>query len=192
VTSQTYRQSSICSPQGKKLDPENRLLGRMDRRRLEAEAVRDNLLAVAGRLDLSMNGPSTRDFNSPRRTLYQMTIRSDSSSFGPLFDAADSTAMVDRRVVSTVAPQALFLMNHPFVIDQARALGSRLQKEAADDSERINRAYVLLYARKPTAEEARIGREFLEQMTKAEGSTDRAWTAYAQVLFCANEFLYVD
>jgi Protein of unknown function (DUF1553)/Protein of unknown function (DUF1549)/Planctomycete cytochrome C len=192
VTSQTYRQSSKPSAEGKKLDPENRLLGRMDRRRLEAEAVRDNLLAVAGRLDPSLNGPSTRDFNSPRRTLYQMTIRSDRSSFGPLFDAADSTAMVDRRVVSTVAPQALFLMNHPFVLDQARALGARLQKGAGDDGERINRAYALLYARKPTAEEVAIGRELLEQMTKAEGSADRAWAAYAQVLFCSNEFLYVD
>ena len=92
----------------------------MNRRRLESEAIRDSLLAVAGRLDPTMGGPSYRDFNVPRRTLYLMTIRSDRSSFGPLFDAADSTAMVDTRVVSTVAPQALFLLNNPFVLDAGR------------------------------------------------------------------------
>jgi cytochrome c553 len=192
VTSQTYQQSSIDTNATKKVDPDNRLLGRMERNRLESEAVRDSLLAVAGKLDPSLGGPSTRDFNAPRRTLYQMTIRSDRSSFGPLFDAADSTAMVDRRVVSTVAPQALFLMNHPFVIEQAKALGQRLQKEAENDKNRIERAYDLLYARKPTAEEVEIGQGFLAEMTKAENSSERAWTAYAQVLLCANEFLYVD
>jgi hypothetical protein len=192
VTSQTYRQSSTVSPEAKKLDPENRLLGRMERRRLEAEAVRDNLLAVAGKLDLSLGGPSSRDFNNPRRTLYQMTIRSDRSSFGPLFDAADSTAMVDRRVVSTVAPQALFLMNHPFVLEQAKTLGIRLQKEATEPGARIARAYALLYGRPPTDAELAIGKELLDTMTKSEGSPERAWTAYAQVLLCANEFLYVD
>jgi hypothetical protein len=192
VTSQTYRQSSIDASQSRKVDPENRLLARMERKRLEAEAVRDSLLAVAGKLDPGLGGPSTRDFNSPRRTIYQMTIRSDRSSFGPLFDAADSTAMVDRRVVSTVAPQALFLMNHPFVLEQARALGGRLQKEAPNDEDRIKRAYELLYARPPTADELTIGRELIEAMTRTENSLERAWTAYAQVLLCANEFLYID
>ena len=192
VTSQTYRQSTRASADIRKNDPENRLWGRMDRKRLEAEAVRDALLAVAGRLDPSLGGPSSRDFNNPRRTLYQMTIRSDRSSFGPLFDAADSTAMVDRRVVSTVAQQALFLMNHPFVLDQARALGARLQHEKRDDADRIARAYTLLYGRPPTADEAAIGRDLLEKLTQAEKSPDRAWTAYAQVLLCSNEFLYVD
>ena len=192
VTSLTYRQSSNASLEARRLDPENRLLGRMDRRRLEAEAVRDNLLAVAGKLDPSLNGPSTRDFNSPRRTLYQMTIRSDRSSFGPLFDAADSTAMVDRRVVSTIAPQALFLMNHPFVLDRARALGDRLRREGADDDARIARAYLLLYGRAVTPEEAAVGRELLDQVAKPEGSAEKAWAAYAQVLLCSNEFLYVD
>src|SRR6185369_14003803 len=105
-----------------KADPENRLFGRMNRLRLEAEAVRDTLLAASGKLDTSMGGMAIRDFNTNRRTLYVMTIRSDRSGYAPLFDTADPTAIVDRRVVSTVAPQALFLMNHPFVIDQTKAL----------------------------------------------------------------------
>ena len=78
-----------------------------------------------------------------------MTIRSDRSSFGPLFDAADSTAMVDRRVVSTVAPQALFLLNHPFVHRPGqsfrRQVAPALPKEASDGEGRIGRAYLLLY-----------------------------------------------
>src|SRR4029077_7373668 len=98
-----------------KADPDNRLFGRMNRRRLEAEAIRDNLLATAGRLQCTLGGPATRDFTAPRRTLYLLTVRSDRSGFRPLFDVADSTALVDTRTVSTVAPQALFLLNNPFI-----------------------------------------------------------------------------
>ncbi len=192
MNSRTYQQSSEAPPEAIRLDPDNRLWGRAGRRRLEAEAVRDSLLMAAGRLDPSLGGPSTRDFAAPRRTLYLMTIRSDRSSFGPLFDAADSTAMVDRRVVSTVAPQALFLLNHPFAIDQARALGDRLRSLPVDDDARIARGYLTLYGRGPTAEETAVGRDFLVRAGGSGGSPEAAWHAYAQVLLCANEFLYVD
>ena len=159
----------------------------MNRRRLEAEALRDNLLAVSGRLDRTTGGPATRDFNNPRRSLYQMTVRSDRSGFGPLFDVADPTALIDRRTVSTVAPQALFLLNNPFVIDDVRALSERLQKSAPKDEERIRQAYGLLYARPPSADEERVGLNFLHSQP-----ADSAWFAYCQVLLCANEFVYVD
>jgi hypothetical protein len=186
VTSRTYRQGTTAPEATIKLDPDNRLFGRMERRRLEAEAVRDALLAAAGKLDLAQQGPATRDFNSPRRTLYQMTIRSDRSSFGPLFDAADSTAIVDRRALSTVAPQALFLLNHPFAVDQARALAKRLRELPGEDAWRVEQAYLRLYGRRPTADELAIASDFL-----GDGG-ESAWEAYAQVLLCANEFLYVD
>src|SRR5215831_5901873 len=101
MLSATYQQSSESSLQAFQADPDNRLFGRMNRQRLEAETIRDNLLAVAGRLDFTMGGKATRDFTSPRRSLYQMTIRSDRSGFGPLFDMADSDAPVARRTVST-------------------------------------------------------------------------------------------
>ena len=114
MLSATYRQSSTPEAETLKADPDNLLFGRMNRRRLEAEAIRDNLLAVSGRLDRKQGGPAVRHFNSPRRTVYLMTVRSDRSGFGPLFDVADPTAPIDRRTVSTVAPQALFLLNHPF------------------------------------------------------------------------------
>jgi hypothetical protein len=189
LLSSAYRQSSEAGPATRKADPDNLLFGRMNRRRLEAEAVRDSLLAVAGTLDRTAEGRATRDFNSPRRTLYLMTVRSDRSGFGPLFDTADSTAPVDVRTVSTVAPQALFLMNNPFVIARTKELARRVRESARADRGRIARAYALLSGRPPASEEVRIGLEFL---AKAGAPAGRAWEEYCQILLCANEFLYVD
>ena len=192
LLSATYQQSGRPTADGLRLDPENRLFGRMNRRRLESEAIRDSLLAAAGRLAAAMGGPSSRDFADPRRTLYLMTIRSDRSSFGPLFDAADSTAIVEKRTVSTVAPQSLFLLNNPFALEQARALARRLAAEGPpDDDGRIRLAYALLYGRPPEPEDLSIGRSILARL-RASGPADRAWAAYCQVLLCANELVYVD
>jgi hypothetical protein len=190
MLSATYQQSSESSSQTFQADPDNRLFGRMNRQRLEAEAIRDNLLAVAGRLDFTMGGKATRDFASPRRSLYQMTIRSDRSGYGPLFDMADSDAPVATRTVSTVAPQALFLLNHPFVLQQKSALTRRilLNPRSPDNKLRIIHAYEILYGRLPAEEEIEIGLEFLRR----QGSTNDAWEAYCEVLLCANEFIYVD
>jgi hypothetical protein len=160
----------------------------MNRRRLEAEGVRDSLLAVAGRLDRTMDGPSIRDFNTPRRTVYLTTIRSDRSGFRPLFDAADSTAPVDKRTVSTVAPQALFLMNNPFILEQTKALAKRIMDGDKDNRARIQRAYTLLYGRPPMDDEVKIGLDFVNRGSGME----KAWQEYCQVLLCANEFIYVD
>ncbi len=187
MNSAAYGQSATAPADSLRLDPENRLFGRMNRRRLESEAIRDSLLSVAGRLEPTTGGPAYRDFSLPRRTLYLMTIRSDRSSFGPLFDAADSTAMVDKRVVSTVAPQALFLLNNPFVLDQARAFAERVRREAATTEARIDRAYRLAYGRPATREEIGVGRGIVWA-----GDDPSAWTAYAHVLVCGNEFLFFD
>jgi hypothetical protein len=202
LLSATYRQSSQVSPLALRLDPDNRLFGHMNRQRLEAEAIRDSMLAVSGRLDTTLGGVATRDILMPRRTLYLMTVRSERTGFGPLFDVADSTASAEKRVTSTVAPQALFMMNHPFAIAQTRALAERLLKEAANDRERIRRAYLLLYGRPASAPESEIGLKFLAETRKATGAQTasaenanreiRAWEEYAQILLCANEFLYVD
>jgi hypothetical protein len=189
MASAAYQQTSEMEPETLNKDPENRLFGRMNRQRLEAEAIRDSLLAAAGRLDRAMGGKAVRDFHSPRRTLYQMTIRSEGSGFGPLFDVADSTAPVANRSVSTVAPQALFLLNHPFVMEQKSALARLILAPAgADNKERIERAYMRLYARPPTGEETRIGLDFLNR----EPSSPQAWEELCEILLCANEFIYVD
>jgi hypothetical protein len=193
LLSEAYQQSSAPTAESLKRDPDNRLFNRMNRKRLEAEAIRDNLLSVAGRIDFTMGGPSTRDFGSARRTLYLMTIRSDKSGFGPLFDAADPESSVDRRTISTVAPQALFLLNDPFVVEQTKTLAKRmLAEKTAGDGERIDRAYVLLYGRPATRDERSIGETFLKRAGERGDSMDAAWQAYCQVLLCANEFIYVD
>jgi hypothetical protein len=188
MLSATYQQSATAEPATQAADPDNRLWGRFNRRRLEAEAVRDSLLFVAGKLDATRGGPSIRDFNVPRRTLYLTTIRSDRTGFGPLFDVADSTAPVDKRTISTVAPQALFLMNHPFVKEQARAFAERVLGRAARDQERLAFAHQVAFGRSPTEEESGLGLEFV----KSQGGGQNAWEAWCHLLLQANEFVVVE
>ncbi|HEV3444485.1 MAG TPA: PSD1 and planctomycete cytochrome C domain-containing protein, partial [Gemmataceae bacterium] len=192
MLSATYQQSSVPRKETLEADPDNLLFGRMNRRRLEAEEIRDALLAVTGRLNAEMGGRATQDFNLPRRTLYLMTIRSDRSSFRELFDAADPTAVTDKRVVSTVAPQALFLLNNPFMLGQAALLGKRLAEgQANDEANKIRRAYQLLFARDPDRREIDVGLSLLGEARNsgARGSAAEltAWEEYAQVLLCLNE-----
>ena len=174
LLSSTYRQAAATNA-----DADNRWLARFPRKRLEAEAIRDSLLTVAGKLDAARGGPSVRDFGSPRRTLYVTSIRSDRTGFSPLFDAADNTAPVDKRTLSTVAPQALFLMNHPFVKAQAEAFAARL-----DEPEPLVQAHRLAFARKPSDNELSLGRAFL-----ASGGTLAEW---CHLLLQSNEFVTLD
>jgi cytochrome c553 len=190
MLSAAYQQSSEPPAETLRIDPDNRLWGRMNRRRLEAEAIRDNLLAVSGRLDRRLRGKASGDFANPRRTLYHITIRSDRSGFGPLFDMADSTAPAEKRAVSTVAPQALFFLNHPFVLEQTRALAGRTWAQPTrDEAERIDFVYRLLFSRPAAPEEIKIGEDFL---ASRKGSVQTAWTEYLQILLCSNEFVFVD
>jgi hypothetical protein len=185
MLSAAYRQSSVPDPATLKADPENELFGRMNRRRLDAEAVRDSLLAVAGKLDRTTGGPAVRDLNTPRRTLYVMTVRSDRATYQSLFDAADPTTIIEKRTVSTVAPQALFLLNHPFALDQAKALAAR---SAGHDSvdQRVAWLYQALYARLPAPRERELAAELLPSREAT------AWERYCHILLCANEFIYID
>jgi hypothetical protein len=193
MLSATYQQSSVPLPATLKADPDNLLFGRMNRRRLESEALRDSMLDVGGKLDLTMGGPSIRDLNTLRRTLYVMTIRSDRATYQFLFDAADPNTIVEKRIDSTVAPQALFLMNHPFTMAQTKALVERLGKEApADDAGRVQWLYELLYGRPAAKEEIKIGLKALVQARAGAKDKELAWEEYCQVLLCANEFIYVD
>jgi hypothetical protein len=146
------------------------------------------MLQAAGRLDLKAGGPAKGDINLPRRSLYIQTVRQDRSNFSTLFDAADPEQSVEKRVVSTVAPQALFLINSPFVRQQAVELARRLKD--GDNASRIERAYELLFARPPKADEVRIGEEFLQRA--AGRGAETAWADYLRLLMCSNEFVYVD
>jgi hypothetical protein len=162
----------------------------MNRRRLEAEAIRDSLLAVAGRLDLARGGPAFTDLAVPRRTLYLMSVRTgpSTSDFGRLFDRADPGSIVARRSQSTVAPQALFFLNDPTVSAWARDLAARVKREAPKDTEsRMRRLYAVVLGRPPTRAEIDLGKELLA----AEEGAD-PWERYCLTLLCTNEFVYLD
>lgn len=194
MLSATYQQSSDGAPAAQKADPDNRLWGRMNRRRLEAEAIRDNLLAISGELDRTRGGPATRDFAQPRRSLYIMTIRSERTGFGPLFDTPNASASVDARTVSTVAPQALFLLNDPFALARTRAFTRHVLQKAPNDSDgaRVQYAYTLAFGRPASEAEIKIARTFLARAQKSAGSGLSPWERYCQILLCTNEFIYID
>ena len=188
MLSATFRQSSHATPAQFDTDPDNRWLSRFTPRRLEAEAIRDNLLCVSGRLDLTTGGPAVGDLAMTRRSIYLQTARWDRSNFATLFDAANPDASVEARSVSTVAPQALFLLNSGFILDQAGHLTDRLMREVPEEtpdaeSVRIAQAYRLLFGRLPSDEERIIARQVVVQGD---------WKELAHVLLCSNEFVYVD
>jgi Protein of unknown function (DUF1549)/Protein of unknown function (DUF1553)/Planctomycete cytochrome C len=192
MSSQVYQQSSAGDGETLKKDPDNRLFGHWAPRRLEAEGIRDTLLAVAGKLDTTPGGMSFTDISTPRRTVYLRTIRSDKSGYQALFDAADPETPTEKRNVSTVAPQALFLLNHPFVTEQAKAFARRMMAwKVSDEKERIKQAYRILYGRKAAEKEVALGLGFLARYTDS-AVTLQAWEEYAQVLLCANELVYVE
>jgi hypothetical protein len=191
VLSATYRQASQASREQLEQDPENRWLSRFSHRRLEAEAIRDAVLAVAGQLDQAPGGPAGDDFTILRRSLYVQTARWDRSSYAMLFDAANPDSSTEKRVVSIVAPQALLLLNHDFLLAQAKHLAQRLAREVPlDETARIEHAYQLTFGRPATAEEIGIAR----QIVAGGGSQDPAagWVDLAHVLLCSNEFVYLD
>lgn len=161
MLSATYRQSSRAGRETFDRDPENRLWARFTPRRLEAEAIRDAILAVSGQLDRSQGGPAGDDFTIRRRSLYVQTARWQRDSYANLFDAANPDSSTEKRVTSTVAPQALLLLNHPRMLDQAGHLAERLIREVpGDDTLRLERAYELLFGRRPRDDERTMQRLF--------------------------------
>jgi len=192
VLSATYRQSSAIDPHKQAADPANLLLWRMNRRRLGVEAWRDALLAVAGRLDPSLGGPSIEP-QSPqqrRRTVYSYISRLDLDSMLAMFDFPDPNAHSARRAETTTPLQKLFVLNSPFMVRQAEALAEGLLAVAGDDAARIQVAYATAYGREPTSEEARLGLDFLHGC--GENDDQSRWTQYAQVLLASNEMLMLD
>ena len=191
VLSTAYRRSSVAARDQISRDPENRGLGRFSPRRLDAEEVRDAMLCVSGRLDRTPRGPAADDIDTRRRSLYVQTARWDRSSFAMLFDAANPDSSTDKRTISTVAPQALLFLNHPFVFTQAKFLAERLAADAPDDDNaRIERLYQLLFGRSARPEEREVCRGFLFRSGRLRPEAD--WPGLAHLLLCSNEFVYVD
>lgn len=192
VLSASYQQGSQIDPAKQALDAANRLLGRMNRRRLTVEAWRDSILAIAGRLDSRIGGPSMepQDPKERRRTLYSQVSRLKLDSMLAMFDFPDPNVHSERRSETITPLQKLFTLNSPFMLQQAESLAEQLVMASQDDGSRIDAAYRQAFAREPTAAEKQLGMEFLA--TCGEADETRRWTQFAQVLFASNELLIID
>ncbi len=223
LLSSVYQQASDASPRALKIDPENRLLSHENRQRLDLESLRDSLLFVAGQLDTTLGGPAveiTRPPYPPRRTVYGFVDRQNLQSLFRAFDFASPDSSSAQRFQTTVPQQALFLMNSPFVLQQAHQAAQRKELLAvAEDRPRIVKIYRLLFGRAPTPDEIAVGLSYLHEASaadrlalartaatplaapknnatpnppSAQNPTPTAWDRYAQALLLTNEFVFVD
>jgi hypothetical protein len=202
MCSNTYRQSGAYDGRAAAVDAQNRLLWRKTPLRLEAEEVRDAMLAVAGELNPQLGGPGFRDFRTftfnsqfyemidpvgfefQRRSIYRTWVRSGTNPFLDVLDCPDPSTMAPVRAVTTTPLQALALLNDGFVLRMSRAFAARLEAEAPSSRHaQVERAYLLAYGRRPASEE----RALAARLAAAHGLA-----ALCRVLFNSNEFLYVD
>ncbi len=198
VLSATYRQSSADREEARKVDPENRLMWRMNRRRLEWEPLRDTLLFVSGNLDRTLGGRAvelTGANPSNRRAVYGFIDRQDLPNLFRVFDIASPDQHAPRRPRTTVPQQALFLMNSPFVVTQAQSIVAALEKRTEESTQqRIVSMYKMILARSPDATEQKIAADFIEQsgQTPPDQAKINPWQQLAQILLLTNELAFVD
>jgi len=194
MLSAVYQQTSDADQRRAQSDPENRLLWRMNRRRLEVEAWRDAILAVSGALDASLGGRSLElaSADNNRRTLYAKISRHNLDPLLRLFDFPDPNITSDGRPVTTVPLQQLFVLNSPFMTRGAKALAARCCAVEGDDEARIRRGFELVFGRPATEDEMQLGLEFVRQPPDAKKTRLTIWEQYAQVLLSTNEFTFVD
>jgi hypothetical protein len=214
LTSETWQQSARGGEEGVERDGANRWLSRMSVRRLEAEAIRDAILAVSGQLDLKMYGPGvnvyfvsrTEGGGAPgpldgdrRRSVYQRIRRNSFNPFLEAFDAPRPATTRGRRDVTNVPLQALTMLNDPFVIDQSAKWGALVVAEGEAAEQRIGGMFLRAFCREITAGELRAAREYLADLCDEHGvaagdlnQSVAVWQDFAQSIFCLKEFLYVD
>jgi hypothetical protein len=204
LLSSVYRQASTHDPDCAKVDADNRYLWRMSRTRLDAEEIRDSVLAVSGKLDLKMGGPGFelfrfKDDHSPvydhsarekthdpatwRRTVYRFTVRSVPNPFLDCLDCADPNLNTPVRNTTLTALQALALLNDPFILRQAELFAKRLRETKADQKGQIEEAYRLALGRSPSPQ---------EHQAMAEYANKHGMVNACRVLFNANEFVFID
>ncbi len=198
MLSASYRLASSFDTANYERDPDNRLVWRMNRRRLDVEAWRDALLAACGNLDVTIGGPSLKldDPNNRRRTLYAAVSRHELNPMLRLFDFPDPNLTSERRVITTVPMQQLFVLNSDFMVRQAKSLAARLASDpTADDDRRIEQAYRWVFGRPPHERERQFVREFLLVVASAgTAAADKLtpWEQIAQALLGSNEFVFLD
>ncbi len=217
VTSRTYRLASFADASNSAIDPENRYQWRFNRRRLDAEALRDAMLFVAGTLDLGRPGahpfppidqwawtqhnPFRAVYPSNHRSVYLMTQRFQRHPYLAIFDGPDANDSTPVRDSSTVPLQSLYFLNNPFVLERAREFAERLFETEAgvDDRERIARGFEFAFGRSPSEAEISQSLAYIkrfEDETRALGSDaeakTEARTSFAKLLLISNEFFYID
>jgi hypothetical protein len=204
VMSTTYKQISTSNEASAKIDGDNRYLWRQNRRKLEAEAVRDSILFVAGKLDLTVCGPSFKDFvvekpeHSPhyqyhlhdpedpkahRRAIYRFVVRSKQQPFMAALDCADPSLAVEKRNETQTPQQALALLNNKLAVAMAKHFAARVEKLGSTDAERVTAAIRIALGRDPTAKE----RDALTAYAKEFGLASAC-----RVILNLNEFVFVD
>jgi hypothetical protein len=197
MLSAVYQQSHEVSQDNLQVDPANRYLWHYQTRRLEAELIRDALLAVGGNLDAKMFGPSILD-DTPRRSVYLRVKRSELIPLMTMFDAPEPTQSIGERVSTTVPTQSLAMMNSPFVRKQAEKLAQRIRPaKDAPLNAAIDAAYQIALARPPSQAEQSSMLAFVDEQRAAIGgdpaaATDQALVEFCQVLLCLNEFVFID
>lgn len=182
ILSDAYQRASQAVAANEKRDPDNRYLWRQNRRRLEAEPLRDAMLAASGELNRAIGGeskPLTAEFH--RRTIYARTSRFQQDEALSLFDFPSAAVTCEQRVITNVPLQKLFFLNSSAVRQRAEALAKRIERPQPEEG--IQAAYRLLFSRSPSDRELALGVEFLKA---------GAWGQYAKVLLSSNEFAYVD
>jgi cytochrome c553 len=211
LNTSTYQMASSPTAEQVKADGENRLLSRFPRRRLLVEEMRDGMLAISGKLDLKMGGTLQTGFGtdgensngrlsiSPeeqtRRTVYMPLRRANLPALFNLFDFGDATTPNGKRIVTNVAPQALFLMNSKFVADQAGEVAKGLLADASlAPKERVERLYLRVVNRTPSAAEVDGALSYAANFRQRFPKTSEAdgWQSVTRILLASNEFIYVD
>jgi transposase-like protein len=212
MLSSTYQTASDADEKTVEADPENRLLARFNRQRLDVEEIRDSILSLGGSLDPTMGGTLQKGFGTDsensadrlsldplkitRRTVYLPLRRANLPTLLNLFDFGDATTVNGKRALTNVAPQALFMMNSEFVLDHSRKVAeSLLAEKDASDSRRIQEAYLRILNRTPASGEVDSALTYLKKYeTKFGGSAPElsAWQSLCHVLISSNEFLYLD
>lgn len=199
-----YQRGSELTEASANSDPDNRFLSHFARRRLNAEEIRDSLLAAGGNLDatpgeahpfpaeatwkFTQHNPFSASYPNNKRSAFLMVKRQRQDPYLALFDGADPNASTPIRQLTTVPTQALYFMNSPFFHEQAAGFANRLLK-SPDDGARFELAFRLLYQREATSQEAAQAENFTSQYP---GSEQEKWAGYARVLLAANEFLFLD
>ncbi len=200
VLSHTWQLASTAPSELAATDPGNRLFGRQHRRRLEGEVLYDTMLQVSGTLDLTAGGDTVRkgttneigyDFDYTRRAVYLPIFRNEIPEPLAMFDFANPNHTEGRRNASTVAPQALFLLNSPFIAQQSRLAAERLlAEEFATDRERIERLYLRALGRLPTERELALTAGYVATSDPADRL--ERWTELCQTVIGCLDFRYLD